>query len=73
MKLYKYRIDDIIVSLFELRVDASSEDFVPEGYSDSEVTRGISVVMLEMMDAHIFEPSYVGFRCKVAAVVHPFV
>lgn len=73
MKLYKYRIDDTISSFFELRVDAGSKELVPEGYSDSEVTGGISVVMFEMVNAHIFEPSDVGFRCKVAAVVHPFV
>lgn len=63
----------ISCSFFELWIDARSEELVPEGYSDSEVARGISVVMLEMMDAHVFEPSDVGFRCKVAAVVHPFV
>ena len=61
------------LSLFQLRVDAGSEQFIPERHGDSEVAGGIAVMMLEMVDSHVFEPSYACLGRKVAAVVHPFV
>lgn len=63
----------IIISFFKFGVKAGSKNFVPKRVGDTEITALIAIMVLEMVDSHIFDPFDIDFRTKMAIVMQTLV